>query len=179
MSDMPQDLPLVDGLRVVRLGVSDRARLSALCAACTDFFELIEGQPGGDATAAELLGPLEPPHADKPRHVWGLEEDEQLIGVIELLQGHPLPEDWYIGLLLLDPAHRRRGLGAKVGTATVNWIRSHGGALVRLVVQKQNPDARAFWERQGFSVEREVVKQFGRRESAAWILSTRREVTRQ
>jgi ribosomal protein S18 acetylase RimI-like enzyme len=170
MSDSPENLQLVDDLRVVRLGAGDQVRLSALCAACTDFFELIEGQPGGDATAAGLLGPLEPPYADKARHVWGLERDETLIGVVELLQGHPLPEDWYVGLLLLHPAQRRRGLGAKVCAATVSWIRSHGGALVRLVVQKQNADARTFWERQGFSVEREVVKQFGRRESAAWIL---------
>jgi GNAT superfamily N-acetyltransferase len=118
-----QDPPSVDDLRVVRLGVADRARLSALCATCTDFFELVEGQSGGDATAAELLGPLEPPYADKARYVWGLERDEQLIGVVELLQGHPLPEDWYIGLLLIHPELRRCGLGAKVCAATLNWIR--------------------------------------------------------
>jgi ribosomal protein S18 acetylase RimI-like enzyme len=160
----------LDPLRVARLGEVDRARLSDFCAASTDF-ELIHGEPGGDATAAELLGPLDPPYANKPRHVWGLEEDGQLIGVVELLEGHPRPEDWYIGLLLLHPAHRRRGLGTKACDATMSWIRSHGGKLVRLVVQKQNAGARAFWERQGFSVEREVVKPFGRLESAARVLS--------
>jgi hypothetical protein len=38
------------------LGQSDVPRLKDLCLACSAFYELIEGQPANEATAAELLG---------------------------------------------------------------------------------------------------------------------------
>jgi hypothetical protein len=41
---------------------------------------------------------------------------------------------------------------------------------VRVVVQQQNPEARRFWERQGFLFEREVVSRTGRLEAPVSIL---------
>jgi GNAT superfamily N-acetyltransferase len=168
---MVRDPTAIDDVRVARLGLADQVRLSAFCAECSDFFELVEGQPGGDSTAAELLGALEPPYAAGTRHVWGFEKEGQLVGVAELLQGHPSPLDWYIGLLLLNPAHRRQGLGTKLVDGILNWIRAHGASVVRVVVQHQNPDARTFWERRGFAVEREVVKRLGLLEGPVWVLA--------
>lgn len=155
---------------LVRLDQTDLPRLSRLCADCSAFFELVEGQPGGAATAAEILGPLDPEHAHGTRHVFGVQKNNELIGVVDLLQGHPSAREWYIGLLLLHPEHRGGGLGARLCTEILDWIRVQGGVAVRLVVQHQNSLARDFWERQGFSVEREVVSRVGRLESAVWIL---------
>lgn len=45
-----------------------------------------------------------------------------------------------------------------------------GATTVRLIVQKQNPRARRFWERQGFAVEREMVAKAGKLESPVWLL---------
>lgn len=163
-------LPIIADVDVVRLEKTDLPRLSRFCVDCTAFFELVEGQPGGEATAAEILGPLDPEHARGTRHVFGFQRNDELIGVAELLQGYPSAREWYIGLLLLHPEHRRRGLGARLCSEILDWIRVQGGTAVRLVVQHQNHLARVFWERQGFSVEREVVSQVGRLRSPVWIL---------
>jgi hypothetical protein len=40
------------------LTAADRGRLKMLCRECTEFFELVEGQPGGSETADEIFGPL-------------------------------------------------------------------------------------------------------------------------
>ena len=158
---------------VVRLDEGDLPVLCRLCLSCTSFYELVEGRPTTEATAAEILGPLDSEYAHGVKHVWGVKRGGELIAVADLLQGHPDARDWYIGLLLIDPDHRRKGLGAQLCAGILNWIGSLGGSTIRLIVQQQNPGARSFWERQGFEIEREVLNTSGRRESLVWILVRR------
>jgi len=163
----------VPGVEAVRLDETDLVELYRLCVSCTAFFELIEGRPATEATAAEILGPLESSYAHGVRHVWGVKRDGELIAVADLLEGHPGPREWYIGLLLIDPEHRRKGLGAEFCAGILNWIARLGGSTVRLIVQQQNPGARLFWERQGFEVERELLNRAGELESMVWVLVRR------
>jgi GNAT superfamily N-acetyltransferase len=157
--------------RALRLGPSDLPRLKDLCIACSAFYELIEGQPANEATAADILGPLEPKYAHGTKHVWGVQVEGGLIAVAEFLQGHPSAHDWYIGLLLVAPEQRRRGVGTQFYLAILDWMRIRGAITVRLVVHKQNLVARTFWERHGFASEREVVKRSGRLEGPVWIFA--------
>jgi len=163
--------PVMPESQVVRLGEADLVRLSRLCLGSSAFYELVEGEPASDATAAEILGPLTSEYALGTKHVWGVEDGDELVAVAELLQGHPSARGWYIGLLLVDPAHRGRGLGTRFCAAILDWITCQDGATVRLVVQQQNAGARSFWERQGFAVERELLKRSGRLHGLVWILA--------
>jgi len=163
--------PEMAGAQTIRLSEADLPRLSRLCRSCSAFYELIEGQPASEATAAEILGPLDPKYAPGTKHVWGVEKGDKLIAVADLLQGYPSARDWCIGLLLVDPEHRQQGVGTRLCGAILHWMALHGASLVRLVVQQQNARARTFWERQGFTLEREDVIKSGRLESSVWILS--------
>jgi ribosomal protein S18 acetylase RimI-like enzyme len=165
------DAPVVPGLTTAALDAASADRLADFCRRATDFFELVGGVPGGPETAADILGPL-------PAHItpgtirrFGLERDGDLIGVLELLEGYPTPEVWYIGLLVLVPEERRSGLGSRVWAGVRDWIRARGGALVRLIVQQQNAGARTFWEGCGFSVEKELVGKAYGLESPCWRLT--------
>ncbi len=153
------------------LTLADRQRLESLCMECTDFFQLIEGQPGGSETAAELLGPPPPNVRVGTKGIFGLEIGNELIGVVELLAGFPLPNEWYIGLLLLHPDARCAGAGSRIWEDLRRKMKMKGADTVRLIVQKQNPGARRFWERQGFTVEKEAVVKTGKIESQVWLLS--------
>ena len=157
----------------VRLGEADLPALDRLCRNCTAFFDLVDGHPATEATAAEILGPLDREYAHGVKHVWGLGRAGELIAVAELLQDHPDVREWSIGLLLVAPEHRRQGVGARFCAGILDWIDRLGGSTVRLIVQQQNPGARTFWERQGFAVEREAVRTSGRRESRVWVLVRR------
>jgi len=152
------------------LTVADRGRLETLCRECTEFFELVEGQPGGSATAGEILGPLPANVTSGAKSIFGLERGNELIGVAELLAGFPLPNEWYVGLLLLRPDARCAGAGTMVWENLRERMRAEGAVAARLIVQKQNPRARRFWERQGFTVEKEIVVKVGKLESQAWRL---------
>lgn len=155
------------------LHAGDEPRVAEFCRRCTDFFELVEGQPGGPATAAEILGPLPERVTSGTKRVFGIERAGDLIGVAELLDGFPGPKDWYIGLLVLLPDLRRGGLGTDVWLGLRDWIQGRDAAVVRLVVQKQNPSARTFWEKQGFTIEEETIGKVGRLEGPAWRMLLR------
>jgi ribosomal protein S18 acetylase RimI-like enzyme len=152
------------------LTAADLGRLEILCRECTEFFELVQGQPGGTDTAAEILGPLPSNVTSGAKRVFGLERGNELIGVVELLAGFPLPNEWYVGLLLLRPDARSAGAGTLVWEDLRKRITIEGATAVRLIVQKQNSGARRFWERQGFAVEKEMVAKVGKLESQAWLL---------
>jgi ribosomal protein S18 acetylase RimI-like enzyme len=164
-------LPAIAGVRSVRLTAADRPRLLQLCQRCAAFYELVEGQPPSDETAAEILGPLDAKYARGTKHVWGVEKAGALIAVAELLEGYPSAHDWYIGLLLIAPEQRRRGVGTQLCASLLDWMGERGASIVRLVVHRQNAGARAFWPRQGFMVEREDFKRSGRLEGPVWILA--------
>ena len=162
--------PAVAGVEIVRLAPEDLSDVTRLCFRCSAFFELIEGQPVSDATAEEILGELEPEYSHGVKHVWGAKKEGGLIAVAGLLEGHPLVREWYIGLLLIDPKHRRRGLGSRLCASLLDWIARLDGVAVRLVVQQQNPGARVFWERQGFVLERQSLSRTGALENAVWVM---------
>jgi ribosomal protein S18 acetylase RimI-like enzyme len=152
------------------LTAADGGRIETLCRECTDFFELVEGQPGGSVTRAEILGPLPSHVTSGAKNIFGLERDNELIGVVELLVGFPKPNEWYVGLLLIRPDARCAGTGTIVWENLREKMHMEGAVAVRLIVQKQNPRARRFWERQGFAVEKEIVAKVGKLESEAWQL---------
>jgi ribosomal protein S18 acetylase RimI-like enzyme len=159
----------VGELKALPLQEADLPALSRLCLRCSAFFELIEGAPASEMTAAEILRPLADEYARGTKHVFGIHADGEVIAVAELLQGHPTATDWYIGLLLVDPTHRRIGIGRRFASAILNWIVDNGGAAVRLVVQQQNSAAATFWMRQGFEVENEIFTRTGHRKSLSWV----------
>jgi GNAT superfamily N-acetyltransferase len=157
-------------MEMIRLASSDLPRLSELCRACTAYYELVEGQPATENSAAEILGAPDARLAHGTKHVWGIESHDKLIGVAELLQHHPAPDEWYIGLLLVAPPQRRNGLGTRFCKALLDWMATQGARTVRLGVHERNAEARRFWERQGFSHERDVVTRVGLLEGRVSIL---------
>jgi ribosomal protein S18 acetylase RimI-like enzyme len=153
------------------LGDSDLGSLHRLCVRSSEFYGLIGDEQAAETAAAEILGPLDEPYANGTRHVFGLLEAGEVFAVADLLQGHPTSNDWVIGLLLVDPAHRRKGIGRQLACAIIEWIAGNGGTVVRLVVQQQNLGALRFWKRLGFEVEYETETAVGQRSSAAWVLA--------
>jgi ribosomal protein S18 acetylase RimI-like enzyme len=152
--DSGPTLASLSGGSVVELHPFDLARVVELCRQCTDFFELVAGQPGGEATAEEILGPLPGHVTSGTKWVFGIEQRGELLGVVECLEGFRARDEWQVGLLVILPRLRRSGLGTDIWVSAREWISRRGGRLVRLIVQQQNPAARRFWERHGFQVEK-------------------------
>jgi ribosomal protein S18 acetylase RimI-like enzyme len=166
------DVPNVTaaGLTVAALSRADLAALANLCLRCSDFFSLVEGKPGGCEVAEEVLSDLAPGMGPESKRVFGVWRGGALVGALDLVDGYPEPGTWYVGLFILDPAERGGGLGRTIWAATEGWIRARGATHARLIVQTQNPRARAFWERQGFEVIGETTQRLPMLENRVWRL---------
>ena len=87
---------------------------------------------------------------------FGIMEGPAMLGMICIAEGYEFPDDWWLGLLLLDPAFRGQGVGHKVVSdiKTQACLR-HINAL-KLAVLAANPRALKFWHREGFTHHRDA-----------------------
>lgn len=81
-------------------------------------------------------------------------EGRAIAGMVCIAQGYELPTDWWIGLVLLDPAFRGRGIGTAVLQLVQKRARDAGMEMLKLSVLEANPRATQFWIREGFVLHR-------------------------
>jgi len=87
---------------------------------------------------------------------YGVRKGQKLAGIVGIAEGYELPEDWWIGLLLIDPAFRNKGIGRKVVRNIQDRARRHGIAALKLSVLYANPEGLKFWLREGFVHHRDA-----------------------
>ena len=136
--------------RLIRLldPVRDRNDVAVLLLQAADYYHLWLGHDPGPKQVDEVFTAC-PPNCDPARsHRLGLFLDGQLAGVAELSFGFPLPEDAYLGLMILAPAARGHGHGSAF-TSHLEAL-AHPCPRLYLGVLQANTRGRAFWARQGF-----------------------------
>lgn len=132
--DAASDLPLVEGFH----------------REAPDYWLFAEGRAPGAAKASAFFTDG-PPGCDPARsYRLGLFEGDCLGGVAELSFSFPLPEDAYLGLMILAPRLQGRGHGGRFLTHVEVLARAARAPRLYLAVIEANPRARAFWEREGF-----------------------------
>jgi GNAT superfamily N-acetyltransferase len=161
----------VDGRSVVQLGAEDLESLRKLVERCHAFMTLVYGALEPDA-AEQILESLPPGRTLEDKFAFGLYTDgkKELLGLLDAVRGFPEQDEWIIGLFLIDPEHRRAGLGARFVGAFEQWVRGQGAAGIRLVVQEQNPEALRFWQRQGYEVTGLTLQKTPRRQNVIQLL---------
>ncbi len=151
------------GWRVKLLQPEDTATLQTLLERCADYSRLVTGSPPGPAAAASLLTDCPPGKTVSDKCAIGIfTERQELTGVLDAVRGYPTPVDWWLGLLLLDPAVRGQGLGQRLYQAFEGWAAQQGARCIYLGVVEDNQAAYRFWRKTGFQeVERQPARQFG------------------
>ena len=145
------------------LGEAEQPALQRLLERCADFEILMHGSPPTAEAAQELLEACPAGHPIEKKLVFGLERDDELVGALDVLRDYPQPDDWYLGLLLLEPQSRSGGLGERVVANLRSWIAGQGGHAIRLAVHDLNEDGARFWMKMGFQpVGTAVQEQDGR-----------------
>ncbi|MGC3940225.1 GNAT family N-acetyltransferase [Roseobacter sp. EG26] len=81
---------------------------------------------------------------------FGVMQQTAMTGIVCIAKGYELPTDWWIGLLLLDPAYRGSGIGHNVVQLIKTRARKAGMTMLKLAVLESNPRALHFWAREGF-----------------------------
>ncbi len=69
---------------------------------------------------------------------------------------YPNRQIWWIGLMMLAPQYRGKGLGTKLYKAFESWVLAQGIHQISLVVIKPNKLGLEFWQRMVFEVIRKT-----------------------
>ena len=150
-------------------GTSDLPRVSVLMGACADYFEMTSGGPPGSTEAEDFLAAAPPGKTSDAMLKLGVEAieaaDSALVGVVHVCKDHPEGGVWYIGLLLLHPSARSRGIGRAVVDGLSELARSEGAERLMLSVLDANEAAARFWRSVGFQSTRALPSvRFGTKE---------------
>ena len=141
------------GYRVARLSLAHASELQRLYERCTDYHMAHEGTPTRATAGEEELTALPPGRTVEDKFPFGIyspDADAELVGYLELFRNYPADGEWWIGLLMLAPSVRRRGLGSEIFRSASAWAGESGARRIMLAVLDTDDAALAFWRSQGF-----------------------------
>lgn len=123
--------------------------LQTMYGAGEDYFLHATGFPLSPQQAAlDLAGAAQ----DDARHLLGIYLQDSMIGVIDLRLAEPEPFDVRLGLILLDRAQRRQGLGSLALRILEAWLsRDTPTEAVVIAAPTQNSIAQAFFLANGYA----------------------------
>ena len=134
---------------------ADSQRVLHLCQRARDYILLETGaEPDMDYVRETMT---DAPPSVPPDQIWcwgHARPDGSIDAIATCLKGYYEAEDWYLGLLLLDPAARGKGLGEHMAQHVIDQATRGDAACLRIAVLDANPRARMFWERLGFAYEK-------------------------
>ena len=130
----------------------DAVRVQRLLERCSDYYELHEGwSTPADAGEYELaLDPRAPKTASLLVLALEAESNGELDALVQIFTDAPEPGMWWIGLLVVAPELRSRGIGSDLVRQTLAAAAEAGIATVKLAVSLRNPRGQRFWENAGF-----------------------------
>ncbi len=131
---------------------ADEPALLALFEACEDYFEAVTGLPPAPGDVQSLFYSL-PEGADwQDKHVLVLEAAGQLIGVVDAVLRYPDQHSCAIGLFLLHPDQRRKGLGSALTAALLKRAVEEGVTRVTATVPAGWAPGERFLAAQAFTL---------------------------
>jgi len=143
----------------------DAARAQAVLDAAADYAEFECGAPAPPDAGAAFFTDAPPRKPDAEMLKLGIEAAGLgLAGLLDVVLDYPAPPVWFIGLLLLRPEARGRGLGRAAAEGLAEHAAARGARALRLVALERNARGRAFWEARGFRPLRRLPpERFGTR----------------
>jgi len=146
-----------DGAYETRLlAPPDLRDLQSLFDRCADYFKVATGAPAHpeEAQRAFVAGP--PTKSVDDKRVIGVFRNANLVGVIDALVDWPEPGVWSLGMFMLDPEHRNKGLGGQLMMAFERWCHKSGAQRFRTAIVTHHESGIRFLERSGYAPERTV-----------------------
>ena len=140
---------------------------------CTDFIQLTYGHPPSSTVACEDFEDVPQGKTTQDLYILGLfNPDNILVGVIEAVRHYPDNKTWWIGLMMLTPKQRKKGIGTVFYQAFEQWVFTQGGSKISLFVIKANLAGLQFWQKMGFKITREIQpRQFGNKTHEGYVVS--------
>lgn len=86
------------------------------------------------------------------------DQEDHLIGILDLVTGYPKKDDAYIGWFMIEAKLQGFGIGSQIFADIRASLKVQGYNHISLGVFRTNVNAMAFWEKQGFTYTGEEVE---------------------
>jgi len=122
-----------------------------LCFNCSDYFLMEQGKIANSDEGINILKAIPPNKTLEEKYVYGLfNETENLVGLMDINKDYPEKNTWMLGLLLIDPAERRKGLGRDFHEEIKAIVKAEKGSKIRIGVLEENKSVIIFWNNLGY-----------------------------
>ncbi|ODA42913.1 GNAT family N-acetyltransferase [Desulfosporosinus sp. BG] len=141
------------------LTIDSLSQLQILMEKSNDYLTFEDEAPVKPSAAQDLFKARPDGIEDQDKVVLGVYNvQEQMVGVFDLIKGYPNPKTLTLGLMLLEPNSRGKGIGNKAYNVLEEWVVNQQFYKIRLGVLFGNEKGLGFWIRMGF-IETGEVKQ--------------------
>jgi RimJ/RimL family protein N-acetyltransferase len=151
ITDPAELLFIVDRYSVRRLRRNHLPLIETFNEQCCEAFQFQNGTPPTKADALETFEKFPPGYKAEDKFAIGIfNEHDRLVGLFDILKGYRKTEEWHIGLALIIPDERGKGLGTNAHSALADYARRADVKRFHLAVIQDNHRARKFWLSLGY-----------------------------
>jgi GNAT superfamily N-acetyltransferase len=154
-------VPLVggDGVITIReqLEPDDEPAVLELFTACSDWFEAATGLPSGPGDVQGLFYALPDGATWDDKRLFVILAEDRLIGLVDVVLRYPDVRSCALGLFLVHPDDRRRGVGTAVARELLGQARTLGFDRVTEPVAAGLEPGDAFARSLGFTISTEAI----------------------
>jgi len=140
-----------------QLEPEDEKVLQRLYEQCTQFAYLTDGHPPPPSAARDEFFAIPEGKTLQDKFIFGLFDScNVLLGMLEAIRHYPNDESWWVGLMMLAPQQRGKGLGSEFYRVFDHWVAAQGARQVLLSVIEENELGYRFWQKLGFEVTQKL-----------------------
>ncbi|HEL9629212.1 TPA: GNAT family N-acetyltransferase [Streptococcus suis] len=147
--------------QVRKLTEADLEQVLALYQTNPLYFEHFPPLPSLESLANDLVN-CPPGKSLSDKYFLGFWDKNNLVAILDLIDGYPTEDTAYIGLFMVDANRSGQGLGSRIMAELLpqlaTWFKK-----VRLGYVESNPQSSYFWSKVGFYPTGEIKEMAGRR----------------
>ena len=140
---------------VRRITEADISEVYALCKSNWKYYECIHCAPTVESLT-EIISHVPEGAEASCKYFVGFYEEKRLVALLDLITDYPEKDDAFIGWFMVDGQQQRQGIGSQIFADIRGAMAAQGYDYLSLSCEKENKDAIAFWEAQGFKALKET-----------------------
>ena len=139
---------------VRRITESDISDVYNLCKSNQKYYASLSTAPTVESLT-EIISQIPEGAGTEDKHFVGFYQDGRLVSVLDLITGYPEKDDAFIGWFMVDGHLQRQGIGSQIFADVRAAMTGQGYDYLSLSCEKENAEAIAFWQAQGFKAAAE------------------------
>ena len=138
----------------------DITSIYEMCLNNQQYYKYCSKQPSVELIKNDLkITPPGFPFSQK--YYMGFFFENTLIAVLDLYDGFPEKDYAYIGFFMMNVDFQGKGIGSDIISEVAEYLKKNDYRVVRLGIDKGNPQSTHFWKKNQFDVIKEVKQDEG------------------